>query len=164
MSSFVRLSPRVVLVKGLNPGPFTLDGTNTYLVGTGPGKILVDTGQGVPLYLQNLVAALDGTGAGFISKVLLTHWHVDHTGGLDDVRAMWPALQCHKWLRREAGSPNKLPLYGDALIGWDAPPWVSDILDGEVFSVEGATLEAHRTPGHAADHVSFYLKEEGAGR
>lgn len=36
-----------------------------------------------------------------------------------------------------------------------------DIADGQVFAVEGATLTAFHTPGHAVDHMAFMLEEEG---
>lgn len=36
------------------------------------------------------------------------------------------------------------------------------IEDGEEFSVEGATLTAVYTPGHAIDHMCFVLREENA--
>ncbi len=42
-ASVTRLSERVVRIMGLNPGPFTLTGTNTYLIGAGPSRFLLGT-------------------------------------------------------------------------------------------------------------------------
>lgn len=78
-----RLSPRVVVVRGLNPGFFTGPGTNTYIVGTGAERTLIDAGDaGVPGYLRLLQATLRDHCAGArISRILITHSHPDHVGG-----------------------------------------------------------------------------------
>jgi hypothetical protein len=55
-------SERVVVALGQNPGVFTGPGTNTYLVGTGRERLLLDTGQGLPAYLPVLEQALARAG------------------------------------------------------------------------------------------------------
>jgi len=37
-----------------------------------------------------------------------------------------------------------------------------NISDGDIFSVEGATLRAVHSPGHTQDHISLVLEEEDA--
>jgi glyoxylase-like metal-dependent hydrolase (beta-lactamase superfamily II) len=37
-----------------------------------------------------------------------------------------------------------------------------EIVEGEVIETEGATLRCLHTPGHAEDHCSFYIEEDGA--
>ena len=53
-----------------NPGPMTLDGTNTYVLG---GRVVVDPGPADPEHLERLVALRP-------HLVLVTHHHPDHVG------------------------------------------------------------------------------------
>jgi glyoxylase-like metal-dependent hydrolase (beta-lactamase superfamily II) len=140
-------SDRVVVALGQNPSLFTGPGTNTYLVGTGSERILIDTGQGVPGYLPVLERALERAGCR-IQEIVLTHGHVDHIGGAAGV------IEGHGPLR-----VSKLP--------WPAfdEPWpvsLTPIGDGSVLHTEGATLRALHTPGHSEDHLCFLLEEERA--
>ncbi|KAH7065576.1 metallo-beta-lactamase superfamily protein [Macrophomina phaseolina] len=129
------LSPRVIRILGDNPGKFQLQGTNTYLVGAGRSRILIDTGQGMPIWASRIADVVRRQECE-ISHVLLTHWHGDHTGGVADLVRLYPHLGCG---------------------GGQRP-----IEDGQVFRASGVTVRAVYTPGHAIDHMCFVLEEEGA--
>lgn len=135
-----RLSPRCIRILGGNPGKFTLQGTNTYLIGTGRKRILLDTGEGRPAWISSLKNTLANENA-TIESALISHWHHDHVGGIRDLLDVSPKTVVFK-NRPEKGH--------------------SEITDGQVFRVEGATLTASYTPGHTVDHMVFWLAEEDA--
>src|SRR5712691_5229468 len=87
MPDFDIWSERVATVLGQNPSPFTGPGTNTYLVGTSKRPILLDTGQGVAIYADLLETALkELSGSSELEQIVLTHAHVDHLGGVSQVK------------------------------------------------------------------------------
>jgi glyoxylase-like metal-dependent hydrolase (beta-lactamase superfamily II) len=63
-----------------NPGPMTLEGTNTYVVGRDPAWV-IDPGPIDPGHLERVRAA--GEARGGIGGYLLTHGHDDHSGGVE---------------------------------------------------------------------------------
>lgn len=63
-----------------NPGPMTLEGTNTYLYGADPCAV-IDPGPDVEAHLDAIRAAADERGG--IGVVLLTHGHGDHADGAE---------------------------------------------------------------------------------
>jgi endoribonuclease LACTB2 len=137
-----RLSPRVIRVMGGNPSKFTLQGTNTYLVGQGRKRILVDTGEGNRIWPEHLKKALSDDDIS-VDQVVLTHWHPDHVGGVKDVLATAPDAKVYKNQTRPGSGEEDIP-------------------DGHIFRTEGATLRAFYCPGHAIDHVALILEEEDA--
>ncbi|PCH38398.1 lactamase [Wolfiporia cocos MD-104 SS10] len=102
-----------------NPSKFTLQGTNTYLIGEHNPYILVDTGHGLetyPPFLQE--ALLDHTSTihadkPYISDIILSHKHADHCYGLPSVLKLLRQL----WADHRGTSPyqppriHKIPLH-----------------------------------------------------
>ena len=143
------LTPKVHRVLGLNPGPFTGPGTNTYIVGLdGDAPLLLDTGSGVPAWADLLKRHLDEVHAPPLARAIMTHGHPDHTGGAPDFLRLFPRASLHKksWPERDAAVKARfMPLE-----------------DGARVTGAGFTLRAIHTPGHAPDHLCFYLEEEKA--
>lgn len=117
-----------------NPGPMTLDGTNTWVLRGGEGgrAVVVDPG---PLDGGHLDAV--ASVAGEVAVVLLTHGHPDHSEG---ARAFAEGVGCPV---RAVEPEYRLGLDG--------------LGDGDVVEVDGLELHVVGTPGHTADSVSFLL-------
>jgi glyoxylase-like metal-dependent hydrolase (beta-lactamase superfamily II) len=151
LPDYARLSPRVATVLGHNPGPFTGPGTNTYIIGTGPRPLLLDTGIGVPKWAENLPRGLrELANTDELERVVLTHAHQDHIGGVKDVTRIFGRLEVVK-------KPWPRPGPDDA-----AGTPITTIDHGTEVATEGATLRAVFTPGHAPDHLCYYFAEEKA--
>ncbi|KAK6334287.1 hypothetical protein TWF730_003501 [Orbilia blumenaviensis] len=149
-----RLSSRVIRILGGNPGKFTLQGTNTYLLGTGPKRLLIDAGEGKPAWKTSLSSVLTSERA-TVSTAIITHWHGDHIAGVPDLRSLCPDVKVLKFkLDPKDPEANK---WGFLDVNEDGR-----IDDGEVVGVEGATVKCLWTPGHTSDHLCLWLEEEEA--
>jgi glyoxylase-like metal-dependent hydrolase (beta-lactamase superfamily II) len=134
-------SSRAVCVLAANPGPMTLDGTNTWVLRE-PGArsaVIVDPGPDDAAHLAAVTAAVDGA---VVARILLTHGHPDHSEAsrsfADRFRAPVAALD---------------PAYrlGD-----------EGVRDGDVVSADGLEVSVVATPGHTGDSLSFHLVADGA--
>jgi glyoxylase-like metal-dependent hydrolase (beta-lactamase superfamily II) len=141
-------SDRVAVALGQNPGPFTGPGTNSYLIGTGSHRILLDPGQGEERYLAVLESALERAGCQGIQEIVVTHAHRDHIGGVASMLERFGPLKVSK--RPWPGVDERFGLS------------IHAIDDGAVIRTENATLRAIHTPGHSPDHLSFMIDEERA--
>ncbi|OBT58816.1 hypothetical protein VE04_01362 [Pseudogymnoascus sp. 24MN13] len=142
IKSVEQLTPRVLRVLGQNPGKFTHQGTNTYIVGTGQRRLIIDTGGGEPAWTKLIASTFISMNIS-LSYVLLTHWHGDHTGGVPALLRLYPHLTNSIYKNEpDQGQQN--------------------ITDGQTFSVDGATIRAIHVPGHSEDHMCFILEEDQA--
>ncbi|VDM75194.1 unnamed protein product [Strongylus vulgaris] len=120
-------NPLVIRILGQNPGPFTLQGTNTYLVGAGKKKILIDTGEpNISEYVTLLKATLEEEHSE-IASIIITHWHNDHVGGIPNV------------IKEIIG--HEVPIYKMRRGSAEDPSQFQYVNDGHEVHVEGATLK-----------------------
>jgi glyoxylase-like metal-dependent hydrolase (beta-lactamase superfamily II) len=74
----------VLLVRAANPSPFTLSGTNTWVVGRDPAWV-VDPGPRLERHIDAVARAVAARGGA--GGIALTHDHPDHAEGLAELRS-----------------------------------------------------------------------------
>jgi glyoxylase-like metal-dependent hydrolase (beta-lactamase superfamily II) len=136
------LSPLVRRVLAPNPGLMTGPGTNTYLVGIDEVAV-IDPGPAVDSHVDAIVGA---SMRDRVKWVLLTHTHPDHWPAAEQIRAQTGAL---------VGGFGKAPKADDFDLKLDLVLTDGATIDGTEFR-----LEAIHTPGHAPNHLCFFLEEE----
>ena len=138
----VQLSPRVTRVRAPNPSPMTLSGTNSYLVDGGEGVgAVIDPGPAMPAHISALEAAAAAAGLA-VRAIFVTHGHPDHAPGAALLRARTGApVHAHP----EAQFPHQVSLG-----------------DGETVRLANTALSTIDAPGHADDHLVFFLEDENA--
>ena len=136
------VAPFAKMLRAENPGPMTLDGTRSYVLGApgARGRVVVDPGPSLEPHLAALATV------GPVDLVLVTHRHADHTGGLARFREL-------------TGAPSRGALPEFSVAGRQRADDVrtGPLADGEVLDVAGLRIEVLATPGHTADSVCFMV-------
>ena len=137
------MTERATLVLAPNPSPFTLEGTNTWVLRE-PGStaaVVVDPGPLHEGHLAAVLAAVEQQGAR-VAQILLTHGHWDHS----ESAARFAEL---------TGAPVR---------ALDPRHRLSDegLAGGDVVEVGGLEVRVVGTPGHTGDSLSFLLPADRA--
>ena len=124
---------RITRVLAPNPGVYTLEGTNTWVVGRDP-SIVIDPGPDLADHLDEVADE-----AAPVAAIVVTHDHPDHAPGAASLAGRVGA-----------------PVLAYRLTGAER------LAAGQPIAGGGATLTVVPTPGHTADHVAFHEPETGA--
>jgi glyoxylase-like metal-dependent hydrolase (beta-lactamase superfamily II) len=116
-----------------NPGPFTLDGTRTYLLGE---TTVIDPGPIIDSHIQSIIQAMPK-----LRTILVTHRHGDHA----------PAAIP---LQQATGAKIFAP---DGVL--EDSQVARRLEHGDTIDVEGDRLEVIATPGHTREHVCFFTSD-----
>jgi glyoxylase-like metal-dependent hydrolase (beta-lactamase superfamily II) len=126
----VSVARGILRVTAPNSGPLTYHGTNSYIVQTTNGCVIIDPGPNELSHIKALLRTVSSD----VAAVLITHGHEDHTAAATSIQAETGA-----WVY---GFENSIA----EGLRIDAPLTHGDVVHG---------LRVLHTPGHSPDHLCF---------
>jgi glyoxylase-like metal-dependent hydrolase (beta-lactamase superfamily II) len=123
------------------------------------GDLLVDAGG--TRVAPALARALAGDPP---RRMVLTHQHEDHAGGVQALRRALGGIPVHAPVAHAALLAEVAPLPAYRAAAWGPPEPVPDAIPyqpGKVFEAAGVALEAVLTPGHTPGHMALVAREGG---
>ncbi|MDV6374691.1 MBL fold metallo-hydrolase [Deinococcus arenicola] len=142
----------------------------TYILDTGDGLAVVDTGP--TSTLPALSAGLEALGASLsdVRHLLLTHIHFDHAGAAGTILSRVPEARVyvHERGAKHLASPERLvasatQIYGDAMdrLWGEMLPIPAEkmtvLAGGETLQLGEMSVDALYTPGHAVHHLAYHI-------
>jgi glyoxylase-like metal-dependent hydrolase (beta-lactamase superfamily II) len=121
----------IVRVLAPNPSVYTLEGTNTWIVGGDP-SVVIDPGPDITSHLEEVARV-----AGRVAAIFLTHRHEDHA----------------------TGAPAFAEMTGAPVLSFGSEG-ATHLRDEQVLTFGDLSLVAFHVPGHTADSVAL-LEPEG---
>jgi len=136
-----------------------------WVVKNGSKATLVDVGP--KSTIPKLIEALNFLGIKKVEFILLTHIHLDHSGGIAEILERCPDAKvvAHKSAVKHLINPEKLwraslETIGDIAKSYGEPKGISEsnIYSGKL-EFAGDSIEIIETPGHAPHHQSYLFGE-----
>ena len=137
----VTIAPDIVRITAPNPGVMTGPGTNSYIVGARELAV-IDPGPAMESHVSALRDALGER----LKWIVCTHTHLDHSPAAILLQRATGA--------RIAGRPA--PQDGRQDVQFSPQ---RTLADGDSIALEGVTLRAVHTPGHASNHLCYLFEE-----
>jgi glyoxylase-like metal-dependent hydrolase (beta-lactamase superfamily II) len=122
----------VTTIVAPNPGPFTLDGSRTYVL---DGEVVIDPGPDIPSHVEAVCAA-----APRLQAIFITHAHADHAPAAGPLKSRTGAAVI--------APPGVVPQVAN-----------QHLADGAIWTFGSIRLEALATPGHTPEHFCFLTAE-----
>ncbi|MDA9033871.1 hydroxyacylglutathione hydrolase [Gammaproteobacteria bacterium] len=106
-----------------------------WLVTTNEGSIVIDPGES-----SNVINHIDKNQLD-LKAIFITHHHLDHTGGVDEITSYYPV---------DVFGPNN-----------NIETISRKLRDGDKINIIGIEFQIIEIPGHTLDHIAYYSKNNG---